>query len=428
MLSKLVKLIPFMTDADLEKMRKSIKKKMKETSKDTNEAFQKSSELFGMRLGMHMKRAVSTFGKGMVGALKMTGALAAAQAGVNALQAPAQLYQGASGKIDQHLQKVSDINTLSQAAGVSSYDIVKLAQVFESAGLDMADMRKAIMEMTMLREQERKDPGSTNLDTRHMEGTSVDALINTIRGLNDLVKNGEKDKALGFWNQLLGSRSAGKSQKLITQDIDEAQQNTAIVKSGILRADFNEKIRSGAVLEDKQGALKSERSFDEMLSLLGLIDGRQLETQDVYERKKMKYENTNIEAGQFRWLAEYTEGLEKISQNATQVARKTFTEMTSIFTDLGKTSSAAVEPLKFVAETLKSLKNISEGISEKYMLEASFIDERAKKNAGYWKGESKEALDIYTTITDTFAITLKTVLAEFIKHNRGSRAGMNVDE
>lgn len=258
--------------------------------KDLNGRFGRVASKFSSRLGTGLKR------------LAYSGILASA---VGALLQPLDKLND---KIDNTLDKFSDVRDQARGFGVDEAQYLKARILSEAVGVQNFDTMFSKFRQELTRAN--KGMPSALAQFRGKEG-SVDDFMQLISSLK-MAKPTQRQTMIG---QIFGQDQIKEVNKLVTADLTRLAEK---LNAGVKNEDIRSALQSVSGLREDQALLQGKRAIDELVQAPNLINKGVLQEQDAYFRKQNELLAEQMR--QYSNVAGLQKGVDKIVETTNKIA------------------------------------------------------------------------------------------------------------
>ena len=258
--------------------------------KDLNGRFNRVATKFSSRLGTGLKR------------LAYSGILASA---VGALLQPLDKLND---KIDNTLDKFSDIRDQARGFGVDEAQYLKARILSEAVGVQNFDTMFGKFRQEMIKAN--KGLPSALAQFRGREGNVEDFMT-----LISSLKSAEPSKRQTMIGQIFGQDQIREVNKLITADLTRLAEKLNV---GAKNEDINVALQRVSSLREEQAILQGRRTIQELTQAPNIINKSILQDQDEYFRKQNELLNEQMK--QYRNVAGLQKGVDKIVETTNKIA------------------------------------------------------------------------------------------------------------
>lgn len=258
--------------------------------KDLNWRFNRVATKFSSRLGKGLKR------------LAYSGILASA---VGALLQPLDKLND---KIDNTLDKFSDIRDQARGFGVDEAQYLKARILSEAVGVQNFDTMFGKFRQEMIKAN--KGLPSALAQFRGREGNVEDFMT-----LISSLKSAEPSKRQTMIGQIFGQNQIREVNKLITADLTRLAEKLNV---GAKNEDINVALQRVSSLREEQAILQGRRTIQELTQAPSIINKSILQDQDEYFRKQNELLNEQMK--QYRNVAGLQKGVDKIVETTNKIA------------------------------------------------------------------------------------------------------------
>ena len=258
--------------------------------KDLNGRFGRVASKFSSRLGTGLKR------------LAYSGILASA---VGALLQPLDKLND---KIDNTLDKFSDVRDQARGFGVDEAQYLKARILSEAVGVQNFDTMFSKFRQELTRAN--KGMPSALAQFRGKEG-SVEDFMQLISSLK-MAKPTQRQTMIG---QIFGQDQIKEVNKLVTADLTRLAEK---LNAGVKNEDIRSALQSVSGLREDQAILQGKRAIDELVQAPNLINKGVLQEQDAYFRKQNELLAEQMR--QYSNVAGLQKGVDKIVETTNKIA------------------------------------------------------------------------------------------------------------
>lgn len=258
--------------------------------KDLNGRFNRVATKFSSRLGTGLKR------------LAYSGILASA---VGALLQPLDKLND---KIDNTLDKFSDIRDQARGFGVDEAQYLKARILSEAVGVQNFDTMFSKFRQEMIKAN--KGLPSALAQFRGREGNVEDFMT-----LISSLKSADPSKRQTMIGQIFGQDQIREVNKLITADLTRLAEKLNV---GAKNEDINVALQRVSSLREEQAILQGRRTIQELTQAPSIINKSILQDQDEYFRKQNELLNEQMK--QYRNVAGLQKGVDKIVETTNKIA------------------------------------------------------------------------------------------------------------
>lgn len=258
--------------------------------KDLNGRFGRVASKFSSRLGTGLKR------------LAYSGILASA---VGALLQPLDKLND---KIDNTLDKFSDVRDQARGFGVDEAQYLKARILSEAVGVQNFDTMFSKFRQELTRAN--KGMPSALAQFRGKEG-NVEDFMQLISSLK-MAKPTQRQTMIG---QIFGQDQIKEVNKLVTADLTRLAEK---LNAGVKNEDIRSALQSVSGLREDQAILQGKRAIDELVQAPNLINKGVLQEQDAYFRKQNELLAEQMR--QYSNVAGLQKGVDKIVETTNKIA------------------------------------------------------------------------------------------------------------
>ena len=258
--------------------------------KDLNGRFGRVATKFSSRLGTGLKR------------LAYSGILASA---VGALLQPLDKLND---KIDNTLDKFSDIRDQARGFGVDEAEYLKARILSEAVGVQNFDTMFSKFRQEMIKAN--KGLPSPLAQFRGKEG-NVEDFMQLISSLKMALPT-QRQTMIG---QIFGQDQIKEVNKLIVADLTRLANK---LNAGVSNAQINQALGSVTGLREDQALLQGKRTIQELIQTPSIINKGVLQEQDEYFRRQNELLNEQLK--QYSNVAGLQKGVDKIVENTNKLA------------------------------------------------------------------------------------------------------------
>lgn len=258
--------------------------------KDLNGRFGRVATKFSSRLGTGLKR------------LAYSGILASA---VGALLQPLDKLND---KIDNTLDKFSDIRDQARGFGVDEAQYLKARILSEAVGVQNFDTMFGKFRQEIIKAN--KGLPSPLAQFKGREGNVEDFMT-----LISSLKSADPSKRQTMIGQIFGQDQIKEVNKLITADLTRLANKLNV---GVKNEDINVALQRVSGLREEQAILQGRRTIEELTKAPNVINAGILRDQDEYFRRQNDLINEQVK--QYRNVAGLQKGVDKIVENTNKIA------------------------------------------------------------------------------------------------------------
>lgn len=258
--------------------------------KDLNGRFGRVATKFSSRLGTGLKR------------LAYSGILASA---VGALLQPLDKLND---KIDNTLDKFSDIRDQARGFGVDEAQYLKARILSEAVGVQNFDTMFSKFRQEMIKANKGLPSALAQFSGR--EGNVEDFMT-----LISSLKSADPSKRQTMIGQIFGQDQIREVNKLITADLTRLAEKLNV---GAKNEDINVALQRVSSLREEQAILQGRRTIQELTQAPSIINKSILQDQDEYFRKQNELLNEQMK--QYRNVAGLQKGVDKIVETTNKIA------------------------------------------------------------------------------------------------------------
>lgn len=258
--------------------------------KDLNGRFGRVASKFSSRLGTGLKR------------LAYSGILASA---VGALLQPLDKLND---KIDNTLDKFSDVRDQARGFGVDEAQYLKARILSEAVGVQNFDTMFSKFRQELTRAN--KGMPSALAKFRGKEGNVEDFMT-----LISSLKMADPSKRQTMIGQIFGQDQIKEVNKLVTADLTRLAEK---LNAGVKNEDIRSALQSVSGLREDQALLQGKRAIDELVQAPNLINKGVLQEQDAYFRKQNELLAEQMK--QYSNVAGLQKGVDKIVETTNKIA------------------------------------------------------------------------------------------------------------
>ena len=297
MFSEILKIVPKLSNRDLNNMEKGLNKRFTKVAK--------------------------RFGKGISSIFMSGGLIGLALGFVTKILNPLKEVQEA---IDRTLTKNDDLSTFAKQFGTDSGKFAKLVALGEGSGISQNDLVYIMTKFqTSLAEQRAgtRDVGLSNFVD--IEDTS-DAFFSFIQNLAKL----DKGTSALIQKQVFGERQILKTADFLQQNFAERFKEIGLDK--ISTDKLTQSIEKVAGLSDLTDALAANRNIKDIIAKAGVINEAAVRGKDKAERIKLERENQKINAVEdLRAISNTTQAMLKVLESSIEYIGKGIRSITDGF-------------------------------------------------------------------------------------------------
>lgn len=315
MFSEIVKLVPSIDRAAMEKMFRTLSQRFSTVAKK--------------------------FGQGMKNALKLGPMIALGGALVAKLLNP---LQKAEDIIDRMTGKGDDAVTNAEELGTTPGKILRLEGLGQAFGLDPEKMRTMLgkFQSALAAEQEAaKNPANPEGTLRRFVGETdmADAFFKFIQSL----QNVEPSRRVVVQDEIFGEKLRGKGSEFFNAKPEDLE---AVLKKFRSVEDLDEAAKKLGKLSDLKDLLGAVREVDDVVVKAGLMNQGQIQQLDVAKKRELRGENESLK--QFDSLKSTSIAVQELTEKFDHFA-------TEAMKDLAPQLIKSIEGLKMIFEAVQPL-------------------------------------------------------------------------